>query len=171
MPLRSYSDVPNRIVRLFLQKAGRQYDANRGHPPFRSMNPDLTARFGNRCAYCGILPSERLVEERLVPMNRQSVGLHARGNVVPACKSCNELKAGNAWQEHPQLDTDRRRRIEAYAAEYAYHPNVTELRLVLGKLYELADRQTRALAEFSLIASRPHIAGLQTSSAMYDVGE
>lgn len=30
MPLRSFADVPNRIVRLCLQEAGRQYDANRG---------------------------------------------------------------------------------------------------------------------------------------------
>ena len=39
-------------------------------------------------------------------------------------------------------------------AEYGYDPDVTELRVVLGKSYELADRQTRALVEFGLVASR-----------------
>jgi hypothetical protein len=84
------------------------------------------------------------VEEHLVPMNRESVGLHAWGNVVLACKPCNDVKSGNAWQSHPRLDVERRGLIEAYIAEYSYHPDVTELRVVLGKLYELADRQTRA---------------------------
>ena len=94
MPLRSFADVPNRIVRLFLQEAGRQYDANRGYPRFGSMPPALLARFKNACAYCGAPPP--LVEEHLVPINRTSVGLHAWGNIVPACKVCNDLKAGNS---------------------------------------------------------------------------
>jgi len=41
MALRSLADVPNRIVRLFLQEAGRQYDENRGLPRFGSMTPAL----------------------------------------------------------------------------------------------------------------------------------
>lgn len=160
MPLRSFADVPNRIVRLFLQEAGRQYDANRGHPRFGSMPPALLARFGNACAYCGAPPP--LVEEHLVPINRTAVGLHAWGNIVPACKACNDVKAGNSWENHPKLDDARRDRIAAYVTEYGYDPDVTELRVVLGKLYELADRQTRALVDFGLVASRPYIAGLHT---------
>ena len=61
-----------------------------------------------------------------------------------------------------RLSSDRRQAIEAYIAEYAYDPDVTELKVVLGKLYELADRQTRALVDFGLVASRPYIAGLHT---------
>lgn len=160
MPLRSFADVPNRIVRLFLQEAGRQYDANRGHPRFGSMPPALLARFDNACAYCGAPPP--LVEEHLVPINRTAVGLHAWGNIVPACKACNDLKAGNSWASHAKLNDARRDRIAAYIAEYGYAPDVTELRVVLGKLYELADRQTRALVDFGLVASRPYIAGLHT---------
>jgi hypothetical protein len=160
VPLRSFADVPNRIVRLFLQEAGRQYDANRGYPRFGSMPSALLARFGNACAYCGASPP--LVEEHLVPINRTAVGLHAWGNIVPACKTCNDLKSGNAWEMHPKLDDDRRNRIAAYVAEYAYDPDVRELQVVLGKLYELADRQTRALVDFGLVASRPYIAGLHT---------
>lgn len=160
MPLRSFADVPNRIVRLFLQEAGRQYDANRGYPRFGSMPPSLLARFDDACAYCGAPPP--LVEEHLVPINRTAVGLHAWGNIVPACKSCNDLKAGNSWESHPKLNDARRDGIAAYIAEYGYDPDVTELRVVLGKLYELADRQTRALVDFGLVASRPYIAGLHT---------
>lgn len=162
MPLRSFADVPNRIVRLFLQEAGRQYDANRGYPRFGTMPPALLARFNNACAYCGGPPP--LVEEHLVPINRTAVGLHAWGNIVPACKGCNDLKGGKAWGIHPKLNNERRTAITDYVTEYGYDPDVTELQLVLGKLYELADRQTRALVEFGLVASRPYIAGLHITA-------
>jgi hypothetical protein len=56
----------------------------------------------------------------------------------------------------------RRIAITAYIEEYHYAPDVTELQIVLEKLYELADRQTRALVDFGLVASRPYIAGLHT---------
>lgn len=158
MPLRSFADVPNRIVRLFLQEAGRQYDENRGLPRFGSLTPELLDRFDGRCAYCSSPPPPNLVEEHLVPMNRVSVGLHAWGNVVPACKACNDLKAAKAWSGHPQLNDSRRLAIETYIADYSYAPNTAELQLVLEKLYDLADRQTRALVDFGLVASRPYIA-------------
>ncbi|MGN7702428.1 HNH endonuclease [Cellulosimicrobium sp. 22601] len=159
MGLRSFSDVPNRIVRLYLQEAGRQYDANRGLPRFGSMTRALIARFESCCAYCGE-PGLRLVEEHLVPINRDAVGLHAWGNIVPACRPRNDIKAGKPWSTHPKLDAARRTAIATYVAEYAYAPNVTELRAVVEKLYALADSQTRSLVDFGLVASRPFITGL-----------
>ncbi len=161
MPIRSFADVPNRVVRLFLQETGLQYDVNRGLTPFRRMTPELVARFGGTCAYCGT--ATVAVEEHLVPMNRGAVGLHAWGNIVPACKSCNDIKGGKPWYEHPKLDPRRHEAIASYVTEYGYAPDVTELRIVLSKLYELADKQTRALVDFGLVASRPHIAGMHTS--------
>lgn len=160
MPLRSFADVPNRIVRPFLQEAGRQYDSNRGYPKFGSMTPSLVERFNGCCAYCGEPPPPKLVEEHLVPINRASVGLHAWGNIVPACKSCNDIKRHLPWTDHPRLDDTRRAVIAEYVADYNYDPDVTELRTVLERLYSLADGQTRALVDFGLIASRPYIAGL-----------
>ncbi|MEV6971785.1 HNH endonuclease signature motif containing protein [Hamadaea sp. NPDC051192] len=160
--------MPNRIVRLFLQDAGRQYDINRGHQPFRQLTPSLRARFGDACAYCGSVGP--LVEEHLVPMNRKDAGLHAWGNIVPACKACNDIKSSKAWTIHPKLDTRRRQAITDYIDEYAYRPDVTELRIVLERLYELSDRQTRALVEFGLVASRPYIAGLHTPMSVSPAG-
>lgn len=61
------------------------------------------------------------------------------------------------------LDADRRPTIKAYGEEYGYDPDVTELRVVLGKLYEWANVQTRALVDIGLFASRPYIAGLHTA--------
>jgi hypothetical protein len=129
------------------------------------MTPALVERFAGCCAYCGGPPPPKLVEEHLVPINRSAVGLHAWGNIVPACKTCNDIKRDNAWSEHPLLDDSRRRRIEEYVADYKYDPDVTELRTVLERLYSLSDSQTRALVEFGLVASRPYIAGLHASTA------
>lgn len=164
MPLRSFADVPNRIVRLYLQEAGRQYDFNRGYPRFGSMPAALLDRFGGRCSYCGSSPPPKLVEEHLVAINRQSAGLHAWGNIVPACKPCNDIKSGHPWQDHPSLNAERRVAIEEYVADYGYAPDVTEVRVVLEKLYELANVQTRALVEFGLVASRPYISGMHVAA-------
>ena len=163
MARKSYADVPNRIVRLFLQEAGRQYDKNRGLKPYSSLTDELKARFNYSCAYCGSPPPVELVEEHLVPINRTSAGLHSWGNIVPACKECNQKKRDSPWEQHPELNEQRRETIEAYIAEYRYSPNVTELLIVLEKLYELADLQTRALVDFALVASRPYLATLHDS--------
>ena len=111
-----------------------------------------------------------MVEEHLVPINRKSVGLHAWGNIVPACKPCNDVKAAGSWADHPCLDSARRDAIAAYISEYGYDPDVAELRVVLGKLYSLADGQTRALVDFGLVASRPYIAGLHKPDPANVVG-
>jgi len=43
------------------------------------------------CHYCGErIPSEELTMDHIVPMIRG--GLSTRGNVVPACKACNNKK-------------------------------------------------------------------------------
>jgi hypothetical protein len=166
MAVRSFADVPNRTVRLFLERVGKQYDLNRGHhPPYTDLTPELIDRFGGRCAYCGEPPpSNGLREEHLVPINRESCGLHAWGNVVPACNECNKVKRHHPWQDHPRLDAGRRAAIEAFIAEYGYNPNVTELRAVLANLYDLVDEQTRALVQFAIVASQPYIDGLSTST-------
>lgn len=157
-------------MRLFLQEAGREYDLNRDLTPYRSLTPALKARFQGVCAYCG-LPPAKWVEEHLVPMNRASVGLHSWGNVVPACKGCNDLKASGPWAEQPLLTPGRRTVIADYVEEYRYEPDVAELRLVLEKLYQLADSQTRALVSFGLVASRPYIAGLHARPLVVDASE
>ena len=165
MAIRGYADVPNRVVRLFLQEAGLKYDENRGLPrfAFRRMPPEVLDWFGNMCAYCG--GASPLVEEHVVPMNRRLVGLHAWGNIVPACVSCNAVKSpmdnrGESWQSHPNLDAKRRKRIEAYIMDYGYAPVVSELKLVMEKLYSLTNAHTRALVDFGVEAARPYIAGL-----------
>lgn len=50
-------------------------------------------RFGNRCPYCSCdLAETASVIEHLDGMNRYRVGLHVPGNVLVACRSCNNQK-------------------------------------------------------------------------------
>lgn len=48
----------------------------------------LVARFGHRCAYCGL--KRRLTVDHVIPLIRG--GEHRIGNVLPACRSCNSSK-------------------------------------------------------------------------------
>src|SRR4051812_45339885 len=106
MSIRSYSDIPNRYANLVLQEAGDIYDHARGLPALRKLqmrrgtSPAAVAYnqnvqtlldfFEGACAYCG---APRAAEDHLVPRNTESAGLHAWGNVVPACKRCNDTKS------------------------------------------------------------------------------
>jgi 5-methylcytosine-specific restriction endonuclease McrA len=45
--------------------------------------------FDHRCAYCG-RQLEKLTIDHIVPLSHG--GMHARGNIVPACRSCNSAK-------------------------------------------------------------------------------
>ena len=50
-------------------------------------------RFNNRCPYCSCdLVSTVSVIEHLDGMNRLRVGLHVPGNVLVACRRCNDEK-------------------------------------------------------------------------------
>ena len=46
--------------------------------------------FGHSCAYCG-KPAKKLSQDHVVPLTK--MGEYTRGNIVPACKSCNSSKA------------------------------------------------------------------------------
>ncbi len=52
-----------------------------------------------------------------------------------------------------QSRANRPHRIASFIAEYRYEPDVEQLRLIVLKLYDLSDRQTRGLLEFGLLAS------------------
>lgn len=169
MPIRSYADVPNRIVRLFLQEAGARYDENRGFKPYRRLTNDLLARFDHACAYCGA--DGPLIEEHIVPMNQRACGLHAWGNTVPACRACNNAKKDLPWETHvgtlsttARSTTSRVERVTAYIEDYRYRPDVARLRDVVVKLYRLADLQTRGLLEFGLVATDPYLRALSDGS-------
>lgn len=76
----------------------------------------LCARWGNRCAYCGM--SRRLTMDHVVPLTRG--GWHAIGNILPACRSCNSSKQTKLLIEWRRWRMEAGRPIELIAAYPAH---------------------------------------------------
>jgi hypothetical protein len=91
---RAKSDVANKLVSMFLHELSRRISRT------WSMAADgeeyeriVRERFENRCPYCSCdLSNTVTVIEHLDGMNRLRVGLHVPGNVLVACRLCNNEK-------------------------------------------------------------------------------
>src|SRR4051794_9638062 len=100
---RTRADIANSALRIFLHDMGVAYDEARGLEPFKKTKhfPQVREFFGDRCCYCAkpFSSAEPAVEDHLVPTNKTALGLHAWGNIVPACRDCNAKKQGNDWRD------------------------------------------------------------------------
>lgn len=100
---RSKSDISNSAIRIFLQDVGRYYDEVRGFEPFGpkvKQKDELLEFFDYSCCFCGVeICRKSLSQDHLIPMNKTALGLHAWGNVVPCCQSCNNEKQQKPWQQ------------------------------------------------------------------------
>ena len=72
-------------------------------------------------------------------MNRTSLGLHAWGNIVPACGPCNSKKQGGDWQafiiQRAGADAARHQKVLEMLRHYRYAPSL-ELAEVAAELYD-----------------------------------
>jgi hypothetical protein len=123
---------------------GVAYDQERGREPYRKIKnfKEVQEFFGGRCCYCGLEfgPTAPAVEDHLIPTNKTDVGLHAWGNVVPACRECNAKKQGGDWKDfiiqRAGVDaSERHARMQDFLREYKYNPT-NDLRQVAGELYD-----------------------------------
>ena len=137
---RGRADVANTALRIFLQEMGAEYDKERGLTPYGGTKDFAKVKefFDGNCCYCNAAPAT--AQDHLIPMNKSSLGMHAWGNVVPACSSCNALKQGRDWkdfmiQQAGAQASDRYTRMQAFLAQYGYHPK-GDLRGVAEALYE-----------------------------------
>jgi hypothetical protein len=141
---RGRPDIANTALRIFLQEMGAAYDVERGLPPYKGTKDDaakIRDFFGNRCCYCDTELAPGLVaQDHLIPMNKTGLGLHAWGNVVPACGPCNAKKQGGDWRDFiieragPHA-AERHARMKAFLDHYKYAPT-HDLREVAEELYE-----------------------------------
>lgn len=181
MSARSFSDIPNRYTHILVQEAGAEYDRARRLPPLKSLKAKTgssaaSAEYnrhvavvlklvGDTCAFCGD-PAED--EDHLVPRNRTFGGLHAWGNVVPACRSCNAAKSQKTWAKHldnlvranrltDEESAAREAAIRSMIDHFAYKPQLDALLPVVEDLYRHADVQARSLVQFALSALRPFL--------------
>ena len=141
---RARSDIANTALRIFLQELGVAYDEQRGLSPYDGKKHFLKVRayFDERCCYCGDeLVALRVAQDHLTPMNKASLGLHAWGNVVPACQDCNAKKQGREWHAYLVQRAgvnagERYQRVVDFVREYRYDPDLSDLRSVAEELYE-----------------------------------
>jgi hypothetical protein len=73
-------------------------------------------------------------------MNKTGLGLHAWGNIVPACLDCNAKKQGREWHEflvrRAGVDAaERYERVREFVTKYKYSPEANNLRNVAEDLY------------------------------------
>lgn len=99
--------------------------------------------FGQRCAYCG--EEKSLVIEHAIPINKQYLGEHRLGNLVPSCQECNSAKASKDFREFLDEDENRIKVIEGYMDSRNYVPleENEQVRMIL----EMAYREVGSLAE------------------------
>src|SRR5438093_1314798 len=125
---RARSDIANMALRIFLQEMGAAYDQRRGLVPYegRKHFPEVRAFFDDRCCYCGsdLMPN-RVAQDHLIPMNKESLGLHAWGNLVPACMDCNAKKHGREWHAYlveraGNNASERYQRVKDFVVHYDY---------------------------------------------------
>ncbi|MDN5788755.1 HNH endonuclease [Pseudorhodobacter sp.] len=99
--------------------------------------------FGRACAYCGT--EGELVMDHVVPINKQALGEHRLGNLVPSCRACNARKAEWDFREFLADDPIRIETIEAHMMSQGYEPigDHAQLRAII----ELAHQDVRNLAD------------------------
>lgn len=99
--------------------------------------------FGQACAYCGA--GGELVMDHVVPINKQALGEHRLGNLVPSCRACNSRKAERDFREFLAADPIRIAAIEAHMNLKGYEPigDHAQLRAII----DLAHQDVRNLAD------------------------
>jgi len=142
---RSKSDISNSAIRIFLQMVGRFYDEERGYSKFvpnKRQKEELLEFFDHQCCFCGrLIAVDSLSQDHLIPMNKEHLGLHAWGNVVPCCKDCNNDKQHSGWRKFLATQAKgntlaaRRAKIEEFVESRRYDPNL-HLHDYAGNLYE-----------------------------------
>jgi 5-methylcytosine-specific restriction endonuclease McrA len=142
---RSKSDISNSAIRIFLQKVGKYYDEARGYSEFRPtklQRQELLDFFGYKCCYCGNeITLSSLSQDHLIPLNKEYLGLHAWGNVVPCCLDCNNEKQQRGWKNFLQekcsgkIKSKRQKRIQDFVKSKKYDPKL-DLHDSAGNLYQ-----------------------------------
>jgi hypothetical protein len=141
---RGRPDIANTALRIFLQEMGAAYDEERGRTSYKGGKhfDEIKEFFGGKCCYCGTEFGSAVpaVQDHLIPMNKADLGLHAWGNIVPACQACNAKKQRQDWRdfiiERAGANAgERHARVKAYLEHYDYKPSF-ELRDIAEELYE-----------------------------------
>ena len=129
-------DVQNSLVRRIL--------GNLGEEAFTEKDWLATKKyFGNRCAYCD---EEKPLElDHAMPINKEHLGEHRHGNLIPTCRICNARKRGVDFRSFLKGDNERIERILAYMKSRNYVPLGDNEQI--RKALEFARKEVAAVAE------------------------
>jgi 5-methylcytosine-specific restriction endonuclease McrA len=99
--------------------------------------------FSHKCAYCGA--ETELLIEHAIPINKEKLGEHKLGNLVPSCKWCNSNKGGKDFREFLGENAEAIRRIEEYMDSKNYVPlaDNQQMKMILN----MAHKEIAALAD------------------------
>ncbi|PCJ00115.1 MAG: HNH endonuclease [Alphaproteobacteria bacterium] len=110
--------------------------SNLGSESFNADDWNITkAYFVNQCAYCG--SDGNLEMEHAVPINKEKLGEHRLGNIIPSCKPCNKKKHNKNYIEFLGSNTERIKIIEEYMRSRNYVPitKSAEIKQILDQAY------------------------------------
>jgi 5-methylcytosine-specific restriction endonuclease McrA len=117
--------------------------SNLGSESFGEQDWVLTKEyFAFKCAYCGV--ETDLHMEHAIPINKENLGEHRLGNLIPSCNPCNSRKAGKDFKEFLADDAVAIRRIEEFMETRNYVP--LEDSEQMKKILDLAHKEVAALA-------------------------
>jgi len=114
--------------------------------------------FSRKCAYCGA--ETELLIEHAIPINKEKLGEHRLGNLVPSCKACNGNKAGKDFREFLAENTAAISRIEEYMDSRNYVPleDNEQMKMILNMAHKeiaaLADRYITIINELFFQSSK-----------------
>jgi len=125
-------NAQNSVVRTVL--------SNLGDESFNAKDwKETKAYFGNKCAYCGASDKD-LIQDHVIPINKDDLGEHKLGNIVPSCRSCNSKKSNQDYRKFCKGDSLAR--IEKYMESRGYIPLTAseqkseDIRTILSKAHE-----------------------------------
>lgn len=92
--------------------------------------------FKNLCAYCGE-ESKNLIMEHAVPINKESLGEHRLGNIVPSCNKCNNSKGSKNFVDFLSNDNIKIEVIKKYMDDKNYVPlgENEQIKMILNMAY------------------------------------
>lgn len=143
---RSIGNSQNQFIRNILSRLG-----------FESFTKDdwgfTKDYFSHSCAYCN--SESDLVMEHAIPINKDKMGEHRLGNIVPSCKPCNDKKHNMDFKDFLVLEgkSENISRIEEYMASrnYVHREGDDRLKKILDTAYKevgkLADKYANLINE------------------------
>ena len=83
--------------------------------------------------------------EHAIPINKEKLGEHRIGNLVPSCKACNASKANKDYREFLADNNEAIGRIEQYMDSRNYVP--LEDNKQMKKILDMAYKEVGSLAD------------------------